>query len=199
MGQSVQEIVQGYSEAKSRLWPSKPTVVKRERYDEILRNLKDRPRKKVGERTEAMQQKAVELQTKNQALIEQARRLQAENEELKEHVSELEVKAEDKVSYMKGEDIIELVAIKHMVSKSAIMGSGRSRYIVRARWEAFVALRDHLGWGLSRIGHFFNKDHTTVLCGWRGYESKMLTDPDFVPIKIEQLRSGQSDEVVENA
>lgn len=76
----------------------------------------------------------------------------------------------------KGNLIIKEVALKHRVSPSAMKGEGRSKELVRARWEAIYRMREECGYSFPRIGqHLGGRDHTTILYGYRKY-LKLLED-----------------------
>lgn len=63
--------------------------------------------------------------------------------------------------------ILAAVASAHTLTPDALLTPGRRSYIVRARWHAFRALRDTLGWSLPRIAAKFGMHHTNVLHGLR--------------------------------
>lgn len=59
-----------------------------------------------------------------------------------------------------------IAAANHGVTIAQIMGEGRQRPIVRARWEMWERLyRD--GLSAASIGRMTNRDHTVVLHGIR--------------------------------
>ena len=63
-------------------------------------------------------------------------------------------------------DQVRMIAFNHCVSVKAIMSPNQERRVAHARFAAYVALRDR-GLSLPQIGHFFKRDHTTVLHGLR--------------------------------
>ena len=70
-------------------------------------------------------------------------------------------------------DIIKEVSLKHHVSVAEILSDIRSTWIVAARFEAMYRIREerHLSW--AQIGLQFNRDHTSVIHGWRKYKKQL--------------------------
>lgn len=60
--------------------------------------------------------------------------------------------------------IIARVAAEHKLSPSDLTGPSHKRAVVRARYEAMLAVRlAYPGWSLKRIGQVFgDRDHTTI-------------------------------------
>jgi len=55
-------------------------------------------------------------------------------------------------------------AVKHGVDKDALIGRSQKANIVRARFEAIHLCRTHIeGVGLTRLGIYFERDHTTII------------------------------------
>ena len=61
--------------------------------------------------------------------------------------------------------IVERVAAENDLTAADLLGPSHERRIAWPRQDAFVALRDELGWSSTRIGRLFRRDHTTVLYG----------------------------------
>ena len=60
--------------------------------------------------------------------------------------------------------IIAHVAAKHDLKAEEILGEGKSRPIVTARWEAILLVhRTNPGWSLPKLGRIFKRDHTSIL------------------------------------
>ena len=53
------------------------------------------------------------------------------------------------------------------VSRQALRGDGRSAKIVIARFEAMLRIKEVLGFTSVAVGRVFNRDHATVLYGWK--------------------------------
>lgn len=70
------------------------------------------------------------------------------------------------------EVIIKNILSTMRVSKRAALSQCRQMDLVRARWVCYHVLQTHLGWSMPRIGKYFNRDHTTVLHGLRGYKNE---------------------------
>lgn len=65
------------------------------------------------------------------------------------------------------------------VEKERLRGPLRLRRFVRAR-QAFMLLASREGYSLPRIGHYLcDRDHTTVLHGFRRAEQLILDDWDY--------------------
>lgn len=62
--------------------------------------------------------------------------------------------------------IVEQVARRHAIGILELMGSDRSRRLVRPRWHAYSALRE-AGFSYPVIGKIMNRDHSTVMHGVR--------------------------------
>ena len=73
--------------------------------------------------------------------------------------------------------IIEFAACQSRVSVRDILEPGRHRQIARVRHRAMWAarkLRPDFGW--NRLGHQFERDHTTVIHGYRAIEAVRAVD-----------------------
>ena len=70
-------------------------------------------------------------------------------------------------------EIIKQVSLKHHVSVPEILSAMRSIGIVAARFEAIYRIREerHLSW--AQIGRQFNRDHTSVLHGYRQHKKRL--------------------------
>lgn len=53
-----------------------------------------------------------------------------------------------------------------------LRSAARDRPLVHLRWELYWVLLHEFGWSRSRIGKYFNKDHTTVLHGIKQIEKR---------------------------
>ncbi len=58
-------------------------------------------------------------------------------------------------------------------SMAEIMGEGRYKAMNAIRMECYWIFREQLGLSFSRIGRFFNRDHTTVLHGYHKHKAMM--------------------------
>lgn len=69
--------------------------------------------------------------------------------------------------------LVAYAAIKHAVDVSDILSPLRSRPVVAARHEAMHLCRGHIsGVGLTRLGMYFGRDHTTILTSLKRYEKR---------------------------
>lgn len=65
-------------------------------------------------------------------------------------------------------------AVKHGVDKDALIGPLRKPDLVRARHEAIHLCHTHIeGVGLTKLGAYFNRDHTTILSSLRKHAERM--------------------------
>lgn len=65
---------------------------------------------------------------------------------------------------MTAREIIKRVADQHMLPVDAIVGPGKQPHIVRARWDAVVAVRKAFpDRSLPWVGQRFNRHHATIL------------------------------------
>lgn len=79
--------------------------------------------------------------------------------------------------------ICEEVAEKHGLTVVELRSARRSKYVVRARHEAFWRCRQETTASLPQIGrHLGGKDHTTVLHGIRMHEKRMREAADGQPV-----------------
>ena len=65
------------------------------------------------------------------------------------------------------------IAAHHNVTVKELKSNRRPDYLVNARNDLILALKENLDWSLPRIGRFINRDHTSVLhalrkIGWTG-------------------------------
>lgn len=67
--------------------------------------------------------------------------------------------------------LVAYTAAKHHVGMDQILSPFRGREIVAARSEAIHLVRSHVpGIGLTRMGQYFGRDHSTILSALRRYE-----------------------------
>ena len=59
----------------------------------------------------------------------------------------------------------------HVVLWSEMVADRRQKVYNNARQDMYARLRSE-GWSYTRIGHLFNRDHTTVLSGIRCWEGR---------------------------
>lgn len=67
------------------------------------------------------------------------------------------------------------ICSKHDVTLAQLQSPIRMKHIVRARWELMYRANREIGATLPRIGHFLNRDHTTVLHGIRRHVAHLET------------------------
>lgn len=64
------------------------------------------------------------------------------------------------------------------VSKRWLLGRRRFEFVVEARHAVWLALRRG-GVSYNQIGHWFERDHSTVISGCRRAEERCTRDPDY--------------------
>lgn len=69
--------------------------------------------------------------------------------------------------------IIKEVSLKHGVPVSVILSDIRSVDVVKARFEAIYRIRDERKLSWAQIGRQFNRDHTSILYGYRQHKKRM--------------------------
>ncbi|QRE76508.1 helix-turn-helix domain-containing protein [Methylobacterium aquaticum] len=98
------------------------------------------------------------------------------------------------VNHPDGEAIVDLIvetARRHCVSVVTLMGPDRTAPVLAARWAAIAAVHEafpHLS--LPRLGHVFQRDHTTILNALRrlGLRPKPQQEASCVtPANIDSL------------
>lgn len=77
---------------------------------------------------------------------------------------------ESNILKSKARIMVDSICEKHEVPFRIIMGCCRMHKTLAARHEAIIAVRYLTGWSLTRLGRFFNKDHTTILHVLRKHE-----------------------------
>lgn len=70
-------------------------------------------------------------------------------------------------------EIIKQVCAKHGVRPAEIVSPIRAHFIVPARHEAMYRIREerHLSW--AQLARLFNRDHTSVIHGWRKHKASL--------------------------
>ena len=68
--------------------------------------------------------------------------------------------------------IVSDVAEHHGVTLEDIKSARGSLETARARQEAYVALLELLGWSTTKVGRFFDKDHSTVVVGRQSVQGR---------------------------
>jgi hypothetical protein len=67
--------------------------------------------------------------------------------------------------------LVAYAAAKHRVDRDDILSPFRGRQVTAARTEAIYLARTHVpGIGLTRLGLYFGRDHSTILTTLRRYE-----------------------------
>jgi hypothetical protein len=69
--------------------------------------------------------------------------------------------------------VIAKVLVKHGMTFIDIAGQAKSQKFVDCRFEIYYRLRRELGLSLMQVGRMLNKDHTSVLHGYRRMEEKI--------------------------
>ncbi len=86
-------------------------------------------------------------------------------------LSEADEPPSDKSMTMRA--IADEVCREHGVTLLDLRSSRRRPQYVLARREAYWRCREETTCSFTQIGRFFNKDHTTVLHGWRKYQARL--------------------------
>ena len=69
--------------------------------------------------------------------------------------------------------VIAKVLVKHGMTFIDVAGQAKSQKFVDCRFEIYYRLRRELGLSLMQVGQMLNKDHTSVLHGYRRMEEKI--------------------------
>lgn len=69
--------------------------------------------------------------------------------------------------------VIAKVLVKHGMTFIDVAGQAKSQKFVDCRFEIYYRLRRELGLSLMQVGRMLNKDHTSVLHGYRKMEEKI--------------------------
>lgn len=69
--------------------------------------------------------------------------------------------------------VIAKVLVKHGMTFIDMAGQAKSQKFVDCRFEIYYRLRRELGLSLTQVGRMLNKDHTSVLHGYRRMEEKI--------------------------
>lgn len=69
--------------------------------------------------------------------------------------------------------VIAKVLVKHGMTFIDVAGQAKSQKFVDCRREIYYRLRRELGLSLMQVGQMVNKDHTSVLHGYRKMEEKI--------------------------
>ena len=75
--------------------------------------------------------------------------------------------------------IVALVAQDFGIAAPIILSERRDRDVVLARWAAMWLAYHLTGCSSPRIGHALNRDHTSVLHGYRQIETRLARDHDL--------------------
>jgi hypothetical protein len=69
--------------------------------------------------------------------------------------------------------IVAYASAKHRVGKDQVLSPFRGRQVVAARTEAIHLVRTHVpGIGLTRLGLYFGRDHSTIISTLQRYEKR---------------------------
>lgn len=78
--------------------------------------------------------------------------------------------------------ILHLVADHFGLTVEQILKGGRTQYVALARHMAFYLFRTTLKLSLPQIGLRFNRDHATVLYGYRRIARLIQSDPEMASV-----------------
>jgi len=72
---------------------------------------------------------------------------------------------------------IQVIAIRHGVRFSDVMGQSRAWSLIPARQEAMYVLREKWGLSYERVGQIIGgRDHTTVLWGHKRHKARLAAE-----------------------
>jgi len=150
MGQSVQEIVQGYSEAKSRLWPSKPTVVKREYLNQIRKAQKQRE----------LEKKRYDARTKGGQ---------------KDFLNSIKLFTSDDFTDLGPDQVIDKIAKRYKIHRNILLSKAVKDAITHAcRCECYYWLKEKFGYSDGSLGELFgSRCHSLVANGRMRHKIRM--------------------------
>lgn len=69
--------------------------------------------------------------------------------------------------------IIKEVSLQHGVSVAEMLSDIRSAGVVKARFEAIYRIRNERKLSWAQIGRQFNRDHTSILHGYRQHKKRI--------------------------
>jgi hypothetical protein len=69
--------------------------------------------------------------------------------------------------------VIAKTLVKHNMTFVDVAGQARSKKYIACRHEIYYRLRSELGLSLMQVGRMLNRDHTTILHGFRKMEEKI--------------------------
>lgn len=78
--------------------------------------------------------------------------------------------------------LIAKVLMKYQLTFIEIAGQVKSRRWVDCRFEIYYRLRRELGLSLMQVGRMLNKDHTSVLHGYRKMEERIAAGYVLEPL-----------------
>lgn len=99
----------------------------------------------------------------------QTHKLMLERSRLRVIAWEVKLQQSDRAA---AHDIVETIAQQHLLEVGDLKTQSKVQYIVRARQEAFVALREHTSLSFEAIGAIFGRDHTTIIHGARMHKKR---------------------------
>lgn len=75
-------------------------------------------------------------------------------------------------------EIIKEVCLKYGVKVTELVSPIRAQFIIPARHEAMYRVREerHLSW--AQLARLFNRDHTSVIHGWRKHKALLVAQED---------------------
>jgi len=82
----------------------------------------------------------------------------------------------EKVQVKTPEMILQQVAEQHRLKPVDLRSDSRKAFLVRARGETMVRMRDELQMSFADIGRFFSKDHSTVMSAVERTRKRLLED-----------------------
>jgi hypothetical protein len=75
--------------------------------------------------------------------------------------------------FIKVRQIVNEVREKHGLTEEQLVSENRQRHLIACRQEIYWRLSRETVWSLSRIGHYMNRDHTTIIWGIRKHEERL--------------------------
>lgn len=84
-------------------------------------------------------------------------------------------------------DVERAVCLRFRISREELLARTHRREITRPRQIAMYLARELTGASYPRLGQHFQRDHTTVLTGWRMTKKRMATDQKLA-VEVEICR-----------
>lgn len=89
---------------------------------------------------------------------------------------------------LSGERLMETIVARHFgILAKQVKVKRKFSYILWPRWTCMYLMREEWRWSYGSIGHYFGKDHGTVIHAHKQVEKRMEVDHSFRRV-VETLR-----------